>query len=186
MKIDEEHSIIWRRLDMPGHESTRIYGDGEGWYLDGAAVFLYENQPCRLEYLIQCSPDWRTEFISVDGWVGDEIIEMEIEVDKEGVWLLNGEEISAVKGCIDIDLSFSPVTNTLPLLRMDLAAGESKSTRAAWLRFPSFKLEALDQVYTRIDETTIRYESGSGFKTELRVNEAGIVIDYPDFWIREG
>ncbi len=171
---------------MPGHESARIYSDGEGWYLDGAAVFLYKEKPCRLEYMIQCGPDWLTEFVSIDGWVGDEIVELEIEVDKGDIWRVNGEEVAAARGCIDIDLNFSPVTNFLPLLRSNLGVGESRSVRAAWLAFPSFKLEALDQVYTRIDETTVRYESGNAFTKEFRVNEAGIVIDYPDFWTREG
>ena len=172
---------------MPGHESARVYDDGDGWYLDGAAIFLYEKKPCRLEYLIQCGSDWLTEFVSIDGWVGDEIVEIEIEVDRGDIWLLNGEEIAAAKGCIDIDLNFSPVTNLLPVRRLNLAIGESKTVRAAWLRFPSFQLEALDQIYTRIDETTIRYESGGGqFVTELKVNDAGLVTDYPHYWTLEG
>ena len=125
-------------------------------------------------------------FCSVDGWAGDEIVEFEIEVDKGDTWLINGEEIPAVRGCIDIDLNFSPVTNTLPLSRTDLAVGESRAVRSAWLRFPSFKLEALEQVYTRIDESTVRYESSSGFSADLTVNEAGVVIDYPGYWTREG
>lgn len=183
--MDEEHSIIWRRLDKPGHESARVYGDGEGWYLDGAAIFLHEHQPCRLEYLIQCGMDWQTEFVSVDGWVGDEVVEIEIEVNKGDVWLLNGDEITSVQGCIDIDLNFSPVTNLLPLRRLDLAVGESQTVRAAWLRFPSFELEALDQIYTRIDETTVRYESGGKFAAEFTVNDAGLVINYPEIWINE-
>ncbi|NOT48881.1 MAG: hypothetical protein HOP17_14170 [Acidobacteria bacterium] len=184
--MNEEQSIIWRRLDMPGHESARVYSDGDGWYLDGAAVFLYERQPCRLEYLVQCDPDWQTAYVSVDGWVGSELIELEIEVNQGDVWSLNNEEIAVAEGCIDIDLNFSPITNLLPLRRLNLAVGESKKVRAAWLRFPSFKLEALDQVYTCIDETTVRYESGGGrFVAELKVNEAGLVTNYPDYWTIE-
>ncbi len=184
--MGEEHSIIWRRLDMPGHESARVYSDGDGCYLDGAAIFLYEKQPCRLEYLIQCDPDWQTAFVSVDGWVGDEIIELEIATAADDVWYLNDDEVAELEGCIDIDLNFSPITNLLPLRRLNLAIGESKTVRAAWLRFPSFKLEAFDQVYARIDDTTVRYESGGGrFVTELKVNEAGLVTGYPGYWTQE-
>lgn len=172
---------------MAGHESARVYNDGDGWFLDGAAIFLYEGKPCRLEYLIQCDPDWQTAYVSVDGWVGSELIALEIEANQGGVWNLNGEEIAPVEGCIDIDLNFSPVTNILPIRRLKLEVGESKLVRAAWLRFPSFKLEALNQIYTRIDDTTFRYESGDGrFVRELTVNEAGLATDYPDFWTLEG
>lgn len=171
---------------MPGHESARIYSDGDGWYLDGAAIFLHERRPCRLEYLIQCDTDWQTAFVSVDGWVGDEIIELEIEVNHGDVWNLNGEEVAAVEGCLDIDLNFSPATNLLPIMRLNIGVGESAAMKAAWLRFPSFRLELLEQTYTRLDKTTYRYESGGGsFVRDLKVNEAGLVTDYPDYWTTE-
>jgi len=185
--INEEHSIIWRRIDMPGHESVRIYNDSDGRYLDGAAIFFYKGQPCRLEYLIECDLDWQTTFVSVDGWVGNELIEFEIEVDGGTTWFLNGEEVPAVEGCVDIDLNFRPVTNVLPIQRLKPAVGESKSVRSAWLRFPTFALEPLEQIYTRVDDSTVRYESGGGqFTRELKVNESGLVTEYPDFWTLEG
>ena len=96
---------------------------------------------------------------------------------------MNGEEIDEVEGCIDIDLNFSPVTNLLPIKRSNIAAGRSDDVRAAWLRFPSFKLEPLEQTYTRLDETTYRYESSGGkFVCELKINGAGLVASYPGFF----
>lgn len=183
---EEEYSIIWRRLDTPGHEAVHVYCDEDGWYLDGSTVFLHEGNPCRIEYLVECDLDWRTVAAAVDGWVGDELIDYEIEVKPGEIWYRNGENVSAVKGCVDIDLNFSPVTNLLPIRRMDLKIGESEKTRAAWLRFPSFSLEPLEQIYTRLDETTVRYESDGGrFARDLRVSEAGLVLQYPDFWSAE-
>lgn len=178
----QEQTILWRRLDVPGHETVRIYADDDGWYLDGAAIFLNEGEPCRLEFLIECDKDWSTASASIDGWIGDEPVEIEIDIE-DGVWFLNGNEITAVEGCVDIDLNFSPVTNLLPLKRLNIAVGESKSVRAAWLKFPSLELEPLEQKYARIDDTTIRYESSGGkFVRDLKINDAGIVIEYPDFW----
>ena len=182
----QEQSILWRRVDTAGHEAARIYGDDDGWYLDGSAIFLHEGGPCRLEYLIECDTEWRTTAATIDGWVGDEVIAHEILVSEGGTWYLNDDEIKAVEGCIDIDLNFSPVTNLLPLRRIDLKIGESKSVSAAWLRFPTFELERLDQTYRRVDESTIKYESGDGkFVRDLKVNDDGLVLDYPDYWIAE-
>ncbi len=182
----EDHSILWRRIDTTGHEAARVYGDEDGWYLDGAAIFLHERSPCRLEYLIECDPDWSTRSVTIDGWVGEEIIEVEILVNEKGVWFLNAEQITTVEGCVDIDLNFSPITNLLPLRRLALKNGESQSVNAAWLRFPSFELERLDQTYSRIDASTIKYESQDGsFVRNLKVNSAGLVLDYPDYWIAE-
>ncbi len=182
----EDHSILWRRIDTKGHEAARVYGDDDGWYLDGAAIFLHDGSPCRLEYLVECDLDWRTTSATIDGWVGDDVIEHEITVSETGIWYLNDQEIKDVEGCVDIDLNFSPITNLLPLRRLDLKPGESKSVGAAWLRFPTFELERLDQTYTRLDDSTVKYESrDAAFVRTLRVNSAGLVLEYPDFWVAE-
>jgi uncharacterized protein len=177
-------STLWRRLDMPGHEAVRIYDGEDGWYLDGSAVFLFEGAPVRLEYLIECDSDWQTRFVTVDGFVGDEVVAIEIE-NEDDVWYLNGDEIREVKGCTDIDLNFSPVTNVLPIKRLNLAVGDAESVRAAWLRFPSFYLEPLEQVYSRKTETVFNYRSTTGFEKDITVDDFGLVVAYSDFWVRE-
>lgn len=177
-------SAIWRRLDMQGHEAVRIYEGEDGWYLDGAAIFSYEGQPCRLEYLIECDEDWQTSFVTVDGFVGTEVIAIEIDVE-DGVWYLNGEEIDGVEGCVDIDLNFSPVTNLIPIKRSDLDIGDEAPVKAAWLRFPSFELEVLEQTYRRKSDLLYNYRSSTGFEKDITVDEFGLVVEYPDFWVRE-
>ena len=176
------HAILWRRLDLPGHEAARLDRSAAGWTLAGAAVFAHEGRPCRLDYLIQCDAEWRTRSAAVRGWVGDEPVEIAIEVDA-GRWRLNGAECPQVEGCIDVDLNFSPSTNLLPIRRLGLAVGEEAEVRAAWLRFPGFTLEPLPQVYRRLSRDTYRYESAGGtFFRELEVDDAGFVTKYPGFF----
>ncbi len=43
-------TILWRRVDRPGHESARLWREGAEWRLDGAAVFAHESQACQLGY----------------------------------------------------------------------------------------------------------------------------------------
>ena len=179
-------TILWRTLSAPGHDTAKIYGDeSEGWTIDGVSVFQHEGESVRLDYLIECDAEWKTTFATVDGWVGDEIVEVEIIVNDDDTWQMNGEHVSAVDSCTDIDLNFSPVTNTLPIRRLKLKVGETRVVKAAWLRFPSFQLEPLEQTYTRIDEQTVRYETTSGFAATLTVNSDGLVTHYPDGWTVE-
>jgi hypothetical protein len=181
-----EHSILWRRLDQPGHESARLTRHEGGWRLTGTAVFAHRRQPCRLDYQVTCDAVWQTLSGKVEGWVGEKVVEIEISVDPQRHWLLNGEECPQVRGCNDIDLNFSPSTNLLPIRRLGLEVGQGAGVRAAWLRFPSFTLEPLKQYYTRIDEAIYRYESAGGrFVTELNVSEAGFIAQYPGFWVEE-
>lgn len=174
--------ILWRGIYMRGHEACRLDQFGDEWRLEGTAVFSSDDLPCRLSYLIVCDLSWNTLRGSVSGWVGNESVNIELSVNSHR-WQLNGTNISATDGCIDLDLNFSPVTNTLPIRRLNLEVGEQAEVKAAWLRFPTFELEPLSQVYTRVDEFRYRYSSSGGeFVRDLTVNEAGLVTDYPGFW----
>jgi len=177
------HLILWRWMDRPGHEAARLESVAGEWHLSGASVLLHEGEPVRLDYHVVCDAEWRTVRARVSGWVGARAVACEIAADADGRWRLNGEEVPAVAGCVDVDLNFSPSTNLLPIRRLGLQVGEEGAVSAAWLRFPSFALERLDQTYRRLGETAYRYESAGGaFVRDIDVNEAGLVTRYPDFW----
>ena len=181
-----EQSILWRGIVLLGHEACRLFSQDSHWHLEGTAVFSHEGRPCRLDYQIVCDAAWRTLSASVEGWIGNTVIDIWIRTDPAGGWRLNEVEQPDVMGCIDVDLNFSPSTNLLPIRRLDLALGETAEVKATWLRFPSFKLEPLSQKYQRLDESTYRYESAGGqFVAELKVNRSGFVVDYPGIWQAE-
>jgi hypothetical protein len=178
--------ILWRRLDQPGHEAGRLFLQNSCWYVTGTAVFAHDQRPCRLAYLVMCNVAWQTVSGKVVGWVGHKTVEINLSIDDTRRWRLNGTECPTVAGCLDLDLGFSPSTNLLPIRRLGLAIGQEAAVQAAWLGFPSFALEPLDQLYRRIDVATYRHESAGGkFITELQMNSAGFVTLYPNFWQAE-
>ena len=182
-----DYTILWGRLDRPGHESARVFLRDSRWHLAGSALFAHEGRACRLDYSVVCDAAWQTVSGRVSGWLGADTVELHVSVDSARRWRLNGRDCPAVAGCVDIDLNWSPSTNLLPIRRLGLAPGQKAEVRAAWLRFPSFALEPLDQRYRRLDESTYRYESGGGsFVADLEVNEAGLVVHYPGFARAEG
>lgn len=178
--------ILWRHLNRPGHEYARLTHDGTQWRLVGVAVFQHEQLPCRLDYTVVCDGRWLTKAGRVTGWVGDHPVDVEVSVDASGVWHLNGTACPQVRGSTDLDLNFSPSTNLLPIRRLNLPIGGEAQVKAAWLRFPSFTLEPLEQTYRRLDDALYRYESAGGkFVAELRVNASGLVTLYPRGWAAE-
>ncbi len=181
--METAESILWQGFVLPGHEACRLRSQDSHWFLEGTAVFSHDQQPCRLTYQVICDNAWRTFSANTEGWLGTTNISILIKTDPDKSWWLNGVEQPDIKGCTDIDLNFSPSTNTLPIRRLNLAIGEAVEVRGAWLRFPSFKLELLTQLYRRLDETTYRYESGGGqFVSELQVDKSGLVVEYPGIW----
>lgn len=179
-------SILWQGILLPGHESCRLFSKDSKWHLQGTAVFSYEQQPCRLSYQVVCDHQWQTLSAEVDGWVAKDIVDVQVKTDTNQQWWLNDVEQPQIKGCTDIDLNFSPSTNLLPIRRLNLAVGEKAIVKAAWLRFPDFKLEVLPQMYQRLDESTYRYESAGGqFVADLKVDRVGFVLEYPGIWKSE-
>jgi len=176
---------LWRRLDVPGYESCPIFSRDSGWHLDGAALLNYEGSACRLNYLIACDREWVTQSAIVSGWVGTRIIDMTVTRDASGRWSMNGTSCPKISGCVDVDLNFSPSTNLLPIRRLELAIGQKADVRAAWLRFPTFELEPLEQLYARIADLIYRYVSGGGrFVTDVTVDAQGLVLNYGEIWSR--
>lgn len=183
--MSEEKSIVWRRSEAigAGHEFARLFTENSKRFLEGAAIFVDEKKFCRLDYKIECNEKWETLNARVSGFFGGEKIEIEIAAESNGLWKMNGEEISAVRSCTDVDLNFSPVTNTLPIRRLKLKIGEKAKVRAAWLRFPSFRLESLEQTYERTGANKYIYESANGaFRAEIETDDFGLMTCYGDFW----
>jgi hypothetical protein len=178
--------ILWRRLDIPGHEIATLRRVNDGWELSGTVLLSYEKNPCKLEYAINCDVHWRTRTAKIKGAIGSNDINIEVLVTENQKWYLNGTESPAVSGCIDIDLGFSPSTNLLPIRRLSLSVGQQAEVKAAWLPFPSLTFEGLPQVYKREGEHTYKYESrGGAFTRLLEVNESGFVTNYPGIWVAE-
>lgn len=176
-------TILWRRLDLPGHEIATLDQLDHSWKLSGTALFSCEQGPAKLDYVVVCDSVWRTESAEISGMIGSRRVNLSVSVEVQRRWRLNGVEQTVVEGCLDIDLGFSPSTNLLPIRRLALAVGEEAAVKAAWLPFPSLRFELLPQLYRREAERTYRYESGGGaFVRILEVNGVGFATNYPGFW----
>ena len=87
---------------------------------------------------------------------------MNLDIRRQGKrWMVNGMDVAEVSGAEDIDLSFSPATNLLPIRRLALKVGDSATISAAWVRFPEFRLELLEQTYTRLDDAGRAFEEAT-------------------------
>jgi hypothetical protein len=175
--------IVWRRLDMPGAEYCRLWQEDEKWHIHGTVVLRLDGRPLQAHYRIECNKKWETERVEVDLEVAGESHALRLSVDGERRWWAEDRELSAVRGCFDVDLGITPSTNTLPIRRLKLAAGQAEDVRAAWVKFPEMEVLLLPQTYTRTDEHTYRYESNNGsFTADLEVDSSGIVTYYPGGW----
>jgi hypothetical protein len=184
--VNYSKTILWRRLDIPGHEIATIRDQSDGWLVLGVALFVETGSPCRMVYEIRCDAQWTTRECRLRGAIGARSVHLDIERDVGGAWSVDGADVAEIRGCADIDLGFSPVTNLLPIRRLALPIGARAGVSAAWVRFPELTLELLEQTYTHAASDRYTYESAGGqFRRELTVDAFGCVVDYPGIWHTE-
>src|SRR5918992_2835504 len=127
-------TLLWERLQGTGLERFELIQAADGWVLRGTILALEEQGPAQADYEIFCEAAWYTRqvVVSVRGAAGDRSLRLDVQ---DGHWYEDGNEREAVRGCIDVDLSWSPSTNPLPIRRLGLEAGErSGPVTAAWIR----------------------------------------------------
>jgi hypothetical protein len=179
-------SILWRRLDTPGHDACRLEGDEAGWRLDGTAVFHDSGTPAALDYSLACDLAWRSRRGSVRGWLGERSVELAVERTPDGAWTLNGAAVPGLEHCVDLDFGFTPATNLPQLRRAALILGQSVDLPAAWLDVSAGTLMELPQRYERRTRSTYWYEAPSvGYADLLEVGPTGFIQRYPGLWEAE-
>jgi hypothetical protein len=177
-------AVAWKRIDAAGLERCELWRDPAGWTLRGTILVVHERDPFEVHYEVSCDQGWVTRSVAVDrrGPEGERSLRLTAD---DGRWSVEASELEVVRGCLDVDLGWTPSTNTLPIRRLDLAIGQSKTVTAAWVRFPELTVEALAQDYRRLAERRYRYSSAGGrFVAELEVDEDGLVTTYGQIWAR--
>ena len=177
--------VSWRRSDeVRADEHCTITLRDTGLSLVGTVLGAEDGVPVRIEYRVLCDASGATSAVHVRDLRGFVQRTVTLARDAKGAWTVDGAPNRALKACIDVDLGCSPSTNTLPIRRLRLGVGSSKTIQAAWVRFPALTVEKSAQTYTRLDEFTYRYASGT-FEAELVVDDDGVVAQYA-VWERTG
>ncbi|MCB2116025.1 MAG: putative glycolipid-binding domain-containing protein [Rhodobacteraceae bacterium] len=106
-----------------------------------------------------------------------------IERDAAGNWTMGGKAVPEVAGLEDIDLGFTPATNTLPIRRLALSPGAGADVTAAWFDPADHRLKPLRQRYDRTGPHHYRYAAPDhGVTVDLTVDDFGAVRSYPGYW----
>ncbi|WP_278312457.1 putative glycolipid-binding domain-containing protein [Lolliginicoccus levis] len=168
--------IVWTGLEEPSHESCRIESNPHGV----TAVSDIKGGVGACSYRLQMTAAW--EFI--DLVIRANGRELELRLTERG-WEVNGEDRPDLQAAREVDISVSPLSNTLPIRRLDLAVGESAEITTAYIRLPELDVATDPQRYTRTGTNEYLYESlDSDFRRFITVDGEGLVIEYPGLFIR--
>jgi uncharacterized protein len=185
-----EREVMWAPWEGPGLEHLRLVtNEGGGVVANGLVIGLEAGLPFRIGYEIRCDGLWRVREVRAAAPDAERPV-LELVSDGEGRWQRGGgEAMPELDGCIDVDISATPFTNTLPIRRLGLEPGESEELTVTYIRVPELLVGPERQSYgcleAQADGGLYRFEAlPSGFTAELPVDGEGLVIDYPGLFRR--
>lgn len=183
-----EREVTWSHLATPGMEHLRVVAWGEEIVAVGTVFGVEEGVAFHLLYDVRCDLRWRVrrvEAVLMDGGRG-----VRLTSDGEGRWSdETGGAVPALDGCVDVDITATPFTNTLPIRRLALKPGESADVRVAYITVPEMRVAPDEQRYTCVSAGgaggSYEFEQrGTGFTATLRVDADGLVEEYPGLFGR--
>lgn len=148
--------------------------------LRGHTSAVEDGKAYAVHYEIMLDDDWHTRQARVmsDTVAGPR--ETLLESDGAGRWTVDAKHAPHLDGLIDVDLEASACTNTLPVHRLSLPAGEVIAAPAAYVGALDLSVTRLNQTYRRLDDRHYDYTSeGGDFRAVLSYDAAGLLVDYP-------
>jgi hypothetical protein len=184
-----EREVMWAPWEGPGLEHLRLVMSDRGIVANGLVIGLEAGRPFRIGYERLCDERWRVRELRASSPDSERPV-LALLSDGEGHWKgRDGEPLPELDGCIDVDISATPFTNTLPIRRLGLRPGESEELAVAYIRVPELLVGAEKQCYggleAQADGGLYRFEAlPSGFIADLPVDADGLVLDYPGLFRR--
>ena len=173
------YDISWHCAQLASAEYCTLIESDVGYNFHGVAVLPRSGEPCRIEYSVSADAQWMPLVVESTITTPSRIRTIELRRRDAG-WELDGDPATHLEGCGDVDLGWSPATNTIPIRRLNLDVGASASITAAWIRFPDLDVVRNEQRYTRLADDIWRYEAGE-YEFDLTVDTAtGLVLAYGD------
>lgn len=169
------HAVLWLRQDRPGNDACRFAEAEGGFLIDGSATDADWNV---IRYRVRAREDGTTRRARIG-----QDSRIFIRRAPDGEWTLNGVPVPGLGDALDIDLGFTPATNTLAIRRLNLPVGAEAAITAAWFDPADERLKPMRQTYRRTGADEYLYASpDTGFSARLKVDAHGIVRDYEGLW----
>lgn len=171
-----KRTVRWTALASDGMEHLELRETDDEIVANSVIVGTFNGSKHGTRYEVHLSRDWVFRTLRLEQMDG-----RRLELSRAGdMWLSQGRAAEHLAGCVDLDLSGSPFTNTLPIRRLSWPVGSPRTLRMAYVPFDTLMPFADGQIYTRLSQSSFRYQSEDGtFEQTISVDEDGLVTDYP-------
>jgi len=175
----------WAAHEKGGLEHLELDESGGAIAAEGVVIGVDDaDKPFGCRYAIRCDAYWHVRRVEVRVAGRASLL---LESDGEGNWSdAQGRPQPALAGCIDVDLTCTPFTNTLPLRRLGPRLRQRHTITVAYVDVPALAVEPSQQAYTWLGPGRYLFESLSNrFSAEIETDVDGLVLRYPGLFSRD-
>ncbi|MFL6222578.1 MAG: putative glycolipid-binding domain-containing protein [Actinomycetes bacterium] len=170
-------TVLWQDVETGALDRCRLEAGPSGLRLSGVVLTPAHGTPLDVRYLVEADRGGLTRRVELE--LDGGAIRRVLLADGAGHWAWEGgPELAEVAGSLDVDLTVTPATNTLPIRRLAaLQVGRAADLPMAWVQFPALEVLPSAQRYERLAADRWRFATGD-FQAELLVDPDGLVLDY--------
>lgn len=178
-------NLLWTGHEYYSLENCLLNCTDNGSQINSVIVGQYMDSIYRVEYDIITNRNWETTFVKIKSQQNNQFEDFTLESNGKGHWKLGGKSNAEFEGCLDVDISLTPFTNTLPINRLMLNVNENRDTKVIYIDLLQQKVTPVRQKYIRLSDTQYRYENiPNDFEATITVDDLGLVLNYPSLFVR--
>ncbi|RCH54480.1 hypothetical protein DJ568_11695 [Mucilaginibacter hurinus] len=169
------HQLSWQgNGDFVTLENCTITIGHDSIYIESLLKGVLKALPFNAAYHITTDSQWRTMAFTIDYTWGNDTTHLNYSSDTQGNWLTTSKEQPQLTGCIEIDFTATPFTNTLAINRLNLTIGQSTEIKVLYIDVEKDTVSSTRQIYTRIDQSTYHFAT-EGFESEFSLMSSGLL-----------
>ena len=180
-------NILWSGIAYHSLENCVLTHRDESIDVNSVIVGEHDDKIYRVDYSIKINRNWECIFFEMKAQLSDKKESISFHSDGRGNWTKNDVPANEFKGCIDIDISLTPFTNSLPIKRLQWELNKPQQVKLLFLDILSQKIVPVQQRYTKLSNTEYKFENvPNDFEAIITVDEWGLVVNYPELFVRTG
>jgi hypothetical protein len=178
-------NLIWKATEYDSLENCIVTITANEVIIKSVIVGCKENVIFRIDYTIKTNSNWETLFCELITQFGNARQVISFQGDGKGNWITGGILAINFKGCIDVDIPFTPLTNTLPINRLKLKEQKEENIKVIYIDIMESGIRPVSQKYKRLSGQEYNYQNvPNDFEANISVDENAFVIDYPGLFRR--
>lgn len=180
-----QQNIIWQGIEYHSLENCILNTTEKGVSVRSVIIGHYEGILYQVAYQLYANSRWETERLDVMYQLGNKVKKVHLRSDLKGHWSLNDSPAPQFEGCMDVDITLTCLTNTLPIRRLDFIQQATHAIKVVYVDVLGETISPASQQYTRQGSGLYKFENvPNDFEALIKVDDSGLVMFYPELFER--